>query len=59
VAGSSIIQIGASALFEIDDNLETVEQDVLLELVQHVRGVNAISFFAPSRAALRRERRLG
>src|SRR5438270_9846606 len=31
---------------------------MLLELMQHLRRVNAISFFAPNRAALRSLRRL-
>jgi len=59
MTGSGVVQIGPAAFFQLDDDFKTVQQDMLLELMQHMRGVNVISFFAPNRAALRSRRRLG
>ena len=36
--GDGVIQIGAPTLVEIDNDLETIEQDMLLDLFENFRG---------------------
>src|SRR5262249_161701 len=59
MAGRAIEKVGAVTLFQIDDDLEPIEQDVFVEHAQNARGSDSFPPFALTQTRPRLAGRLG